>query len=231
MSSVFVGKVTHIDHHVIGEGDTADFQREQMLRGDVPDLVKVRVETAVCSPWVFSDPFKEGYRYVVYATKDSRDGVLQVNSCSRVASIDEDTSESKQDANYWSGIAAMKGSSIVFGTVKRYTGEKKSHGFHELDEEKVFNVEPVLGEEVRVAGEGKKMSTRTDESGRYELRDLQPGHYTVSVHNPARPLLDTQREIDLWPKGCAEVDFRKTADGETVFDDSVRSAEPPSVGR
>jgi hypothetical protein len=90
-------------------------------------------------------------------------------------------------------------------------------------------VEPVQAEEIRVAGEGKTVSTQTDTKGRYELRDLRPGHYTLSVHNPARPLADTRHEFDLLPKGCAELDFRRTVAGETVFDDSVRSADPPSL--
>jgi len=228
VSAVFVGTVTNIDRRPIGEGDTVELQPVHILRGNVASPVKVEIETARCSPWVFSDPFADGQRYIVYAAKGSSDGVLRINACSRVASIGDP--DSQQDVRYWSGIAAIRDNSVVFGTVKQYAGEKESHGFHELDEEKVFVVEPLEGEEIQITGEGKKIFTTTDLTGRYEVRGLTPGHYTVSVHNFARPLFRTAHEVEIPPKGCAEVDFRRMpGTGETVFHDSGRSAAPPQV--
>ncbi len=222
ISSVFMGKVTRVDRKYLGEGDTAQFQVEKVFRGELGSLITARVETAVCSPWVFADPLKDDQEYVVYAMKDSDPSVLRINSCTRVVPM----GNAKDDLAYWNSLK-LTDHVTVFGTLKANSAARKSHEFHELDEEKYFVIVPLANEEVRIEGEGRTYSTQTDSTGRYELRDLSPGNYAISVHNPARPQSLTVHEVNIPSKACAEVDFRRTPAGETVFDETVRSATPP----
>ena len=62
------------------------------------------------------------------------------------------------------------------------------------------------GANVSVLGP-KRMSLVTDKLGHYEVSDLPPGKYDVSIDVPFATYPAKSQTVDLVERGCAEVNF------------------------
>ena len=156
--------------------------------------------------------FKEGGRYLVYASR-ARDGAGLVTSiCSRTRLL----SQAADDIAFLQTLSTPGGPRArVYGTVTHWerdlaTGQPINHG-------------PVPDVVINARGGGNAFDTVTDAQGRYEVR-VPPGTYEVSAWPPGRfSSGDRKYTAELRdPRSCVAADF--TVRIETRLRGTVRQA-------
>ena len=162
--------------------------------------------------------FKAGERYLVYGSRDPRDGKVYVGSCSGTKPLER----AAEDLAYARGAVAGKPAPGVAGRVERETRESAtSYRSHR----------PLDGVEVVVAGGGREAKARTDAEGRFSLFGLPPGAYDVSLRTPSElrhihgPAV---RRVEVAAGRCALADFFVTS-LSTVAGRVVNDAGEPAA--
>jgi len=141
-------------------------------------------------------PFVQGRTYLVDASMGQQDGVLHLDSCGHTGAADA-------AENLVRFLRATKDSqgAILFGIVKQYVGGKNFVARRN---------QPLSGAAITVSGDSSGQKTVvTDDTGWYEVRDLEAGEYTVRLSvGPGCSTPSKERRIDLSINDCAQVDFR-----------------------
>jgi hypothetical protein len=149
--------------------------------------------------------FRPGVRYLIVATR-LEDGRLVVSRCSLTRPI----SEADGFLEYIGALNRPDAQSRIWGQVTTPAARIESGR----------GLEPMPGARVWASGPVQR-STATDSAGRYVLRDLPPGAYSVNAEAPASLVLRLQSDMssdtvtleDRNTPACAEVNFRATYTG------------------
>jgi hypothetical protein len=153
--------------------------------------------------------FKQGERYLVYAYQNSDDKTFHTNICSGTAPI----SEAKDALTYLRGIIKLPSGGTVFGEINR---ERKRTGKSEP------TFEPVPKAEVILETGGRRFRAVSDANGKFELRGIPQGRYTVHTNPPtnySRADVMTEESRNEWElevpgQGCLQTWFVARLDGE-----------------
>ncbi len=149
-------------------------------------------------------PFKEGERYVVYASRQKPGAPLQVYICSRTRPI----AEAAEDLLFFKSLSNTTGSPRVFGTITHtepgtIRNDGRQHG-------------PVANVRVTLRNDTAAYQAATDAKGRYELAGMPPATYQLSVEpTPELTLHDGSKQtINLSDRhSCVEKNFVLHFDG------------------
>jgi len=177
-SIVFIGKV--LETGTSGPG-TLMLQVERVYKG-VP-LGQERV-TIFKSGTCHTTECRPGERYVVYASGDIKD-VLYGYPCSRTRHI----SWAQEDLKYLNGLPRAPRGSRIYGSIYSVDPD---------DDQRTFP-----GVRIEIAGEGIVRRVLSDGQGRYEVRGLSPGKYTVRAKISGWEAGD-EEPVEVPERGCAE---------------------------
>lgn len=210
VDAVFSGKVLSRSSFSVEEklGDSK-YRREQVLaRFSLGESYRGNVagpEVEVVTGMGGGDcgyHFKEGERYLVYASRDARTGTLYAGICSRTRPL----SEAAEDLDYFRSIPpAGSGSSITGRVIKQLIA---------LADENQFTTSYVGGVKITAEGGGRRAETTTDQEGRYRIAGLAPGRYKVRADLPPNLNDAPEYEVEVADRGCAGADFYAQLDGE-----------------
>lgn len=162
--AVFIGKLERIKRlknqwDNVYEYAALHFVVEQAYRGVSGKRVVVAVATdTLCEP-----KFKTGKRYIMYASLDKPTRQLFTGACRRVGLAENMRQE---EVDYLRKVTYEGVQETISGRVveNRYTG--------------------LPGISVRLKGNGKQVTTRTDKSGKFSFSLPGPGYYEVQVSVP-----------------------------------------------
>ncbi|HKV36591.1 MAG TPA: hypothetical protein VJP89_19775 [Pyrinomonadaceae bacterium] len=211
--AVFVGTVTSVKQQPMKlEGEdlnvqVAVVQVDEAFKGvKAPELIFHSYEIS-CDM-----VYKEGQRWLFYATYDKKGKSWYVAGCGR-------TRNAEYAANDLLYLRALPGAAEK----TRIAGALWNQGDHK----------PLMGVKVKLIGERETHEVFTDKNGVYEMYGLAPGQYVVKPEIPLNLKLrsafgativdlrdQTRRRVDLNEKSCAGVDFyfaENTAVKGTVF--------------
>jgi hypothetical protein len=124
------------------------------------------------------------------------DGTLTVTSCGGTKKLRDAT----KDVTYLRSWASRPEGSNLFG--QAWIRVNKDNPEHMVG----FLGRGLKGANVSVLGP-KRMSLVTDKLGHYEVSDLPPGKYDVSIDVPFATYPAKSQTVDLVERGCAEVNF------------------------
>src|SRR5262249_1787677 len=146
--------------------------------------------------------FHRGQYYLVYAYRDPQTGRLSVSSCSRTRLL----SNAAEDLAYFRAVPQEPPGSAMRLKVSRSSRdpvdlEKYSHG-------------PLPALKLIVDGPSGHLEAATGTSGAHEFSGLPPGHYKVHAEIPERLASFSQLELDVYDRGCAEVEFSSRFNGQ-----------------
>lgn len=173
-NAVFIGTVTRIDLNTrfsdLNENDTSQrvFVRvEEAFTGTRTGAVFVLDQPGrKCTP-----KFNVGGKYLLYANFDKKGKTWEVSGCGRTALVERAT----DDLHYLRALPKALGRTRISGVVEHFdTTPKDGFSF----------VSAVPGVKVKITGEGKTVETITDAEGFYEVYDLPPGDYGISIEIP-----------------------------------------------
>ena len=163
--------------------------------------------------------FKQGGRYLVYASRAQDGAGLVTSICSRTRPL----TEAADDLRFLQTLSAPGGTRArVYGTI--------THWERDLATSQPIEHGPVPDVLVSVRGPGNAFEGVTDAQGRYEVM-VPPGTYEVSVWPPARfSSRHLQRNAELRdPRSCVVADFNVRID--TRIRGAVRDASgAPAAG-
>jgi hypothetical protein len=201
--AVFVGTVTAIATRKVPLEGLPDqrFDRhfvqlavERIGRGVQGNVVEV--QTGVGGGDCGVD-FKIGQRYVVYASRNTKDGSLGTGICSRTRLA----SEAAQDLAYLSAVPAAASGARISGTI--------DHWEHDPVARQTVKYGGVPDVQVLVRGQAGVFSGMTDAQGLYAIGGVPAGGYDVEVLPP--PLFSTRylsRKVEITDaRACRVEDF------------------------
>jgi len=176
-----------------------DFADVQVYRGqDATTSVLTAGSGAACGY-----QFKQGERYLVYATRQVDGKELVTGICSRTRLL----AEASEDLGFLQTLSSSRGTGArVYGTITHWernlsTGEPKKYG-------------PVRDVFVSVVGPAGTFSASTDDRGQYQVT-VPPGKYEIrvlpSAEYVARYLHQSVEVGDV--RACAVADFSMQFDG------------------
>jgi hypothetical protein len=212
-SAVFVGSVTGAetvsierDVYAIGKGREKITEKEKVFRFLLEQVYKgvegleTQVQTGPALGGDCGYPFKNGERYLVYAYRDSKTGVLHTSICSRTAAV----SDASDDLNFLRGLPESASKTRISGTVRRYINEHDTTGFR--------RTQSLPSVKVIVSSQGKRYEAVTNDDGVYQLVGLPPGTYKVEADLPgnlSRPI----QSVNLAQGDCAQADIMSESNG------------------
>jgi hypothetical protein len=216
--AIFLGKVLSVSYTAFGLGqDEVVLEVEEAFRGvsDTRVMLRTNHRESFCG-----FPFEKGKRYVVYAHSNSK-GELSTDICQRTRAVEY----AKEDLAYLRSLPTLPPKSWIYGTVKRYTYDRKFvprfkpsiMDHYRPPEEEYRAMAPMVGQKIVIepdapagmkVGSGKRHEVIVDSKGNYELRDIEPGIYQISVIFPRNLQQSLPRPVVLVPRGCAREDFR-----------------------
>ena len=149
-------------------------------------------------------PFKEGERYVVYASRAKPGEPLRTSICSRTRPI----LEAAEDLLFFKSLANTTGSARVFGSIRHTepgtpTRDGRNYG-------------PVANVRLTLRSDAATFHATTDAKGRYELVGMPPATYQLTVEPPPELVSYDGRNqtINLGDRhSCAEKNFILHFDG------------------
>lgn len=145
--------------------------------------------------------FRIGDPYLVYAYRN-QSGQAVASICSRT----RPAATASEDLEYIRGLANRAPGATLSGSVQQLR--------RNLETEQTQRLGPLSDIEIVVEGEGLTLRAQTDKHGRYSLSDLAAGRYKVRPILPAKlSTYDVVREVVLYDRGCAAVDFHVTDNG------------------
>ncbi|MBA3406406.1 MAG: hypothetical protein H0U13_17270 [Gemmatimonadaceae bacterium] len=196
-SAVFAGEVIDITpvpstkEPQLALGRVVRFRVKQTFRGELPGEIDVRTGSGGgdCGYTFF-----KGTYYLVYAHLQS--GQLATGICSRTQSL----AQAGDDLAYFKIAYAPTEAGRIVGRVVRQ--------FVKVDDPFL----PLSGYTVTASDGKKEWKTSTGPDGRYELKAIPPGLYTVEVAVPAGESANRYHGRELIdPRGCIGADFYVTA--------------------
>lgn len=212
-SAVFVGSVTgasvvSVEQEVvaIGKGREKITYQEKVFRFSLEHVYKgvegleTQVQTGPALGGDCGYPFENGERYLVYADRDSKTGMLHTSICSRTAAV----SMASDDLDFLRGLPESALKSRISGTVSRYTNENDKAGFR--------TIQLLSSVRVIVSGQGKRYEAVTNNDGVYQLVGLPPGSYKVEADLPGN-LSHPTRSVNLAQGDCAQADILTESSG------------------
>lgn len=145
--------------------------------------------------------FKDGERYVVYAHfRKINDGSLSV-TYNRTRPI----AQASEDLQFIRALRTAKPGGRVYGQAKEYKNELEDRG-------NIRPVGPIANAKIVVEGMGRKRVTFTDSEGRYQIKGLPAGEYSVQAVFPSRFITYPPQKVRITNRGCAELDFNTEKD-------------------
>ena len=160
--------------------------------GDIQSVVTSVADGASCGYG-----FKPGERYVVYASRSNPGEPLITGICSRTRPV----AEAAEDLLFFKTLSGTKSNARVFGSI--------THLEFDLAGRDVRHHGPVPNVRLTLQSPAATFQATTDAAGRYELADLAPATYQLSVEAPPEfSAADLKRTIELTDnRGCAEANF------------------------
>ena len=212
-SAVFVGSVTDAsvvsveqEVYALGKGRDRIEYKEKVFRFSLEQVYKgvegsqTQVQTGAALGGDCGYPFKNGERYLVYAYRDSKTGLLHTSICSRTAAV----SKASDDLDFLRGLPDSALKTRISGTVRRYTNEYDTTGFR--------TIQPLPSIRVIISSQGKRYEAVTNDDGVYHLVGLPPGKYRVEADLPGNLSHPTQ-DVNLAKGDCALADILTKSDG------------------
>lgn len=212
--AVFVGTVTSVKQQMMklqGEdlnGQVAVVQVDEAFKGvNSPELTFHSYETSC------DINYKEGQRFLFYASYIKKEKAWYVPACGRTSSLER----AADDLLYLRALPGASEKTRISGSLWNRADNK-----------------PVTGVKVKLIGERDTHEVFTDKNGVYEMYGLPPGRYIIAAEAPASLKLSliissgmlvnlkdqTRGRVDLSEKSCAEANFYFTENTEikgTVF--------------
>jgi hypothetical protein len=150
--------------------------------------------------------FTPGGRYMVYAYRSEKGGLLYTGICSRTRPLDE----ASEDIEYFKNIPVPGTGASIMGKVTLTTASLKNQdGRMQLKE-----LEGVRITAVSVSGAGRTFEAVTNSTGKFSMSGLPPGKYKVTADLADGVSNYRTREVELVDRGCAGVDFWARENGE-----------------
>jgi hypothetical protein len=146
-------------------------------------------------------PFTEGTQYLVYASRNEKDGRLAVSICSRTAPL----AEASDDIAYIRGLANAATGGTIFGSATRFARNLREGGS--------TKVGPIAGMKVVATSGNRRVEAVTGEDGRFRFEALSPGTYRVEASVPAGLTPQESQEVRVADRGCAEIVYLACSDG------------------
>ena len=211
--AVFVGTVTSVKQQPMKlygkdlNGQLAVVQVDEAFKGvKASELTFHSYETS-CDML-----YKEGERWLFYASYDKKQKSWYVGGCGRTRNLEH----AANDLLYLRALSGAAEKTRLAGVVWNQGDEK-----------------PLMGVKVKLIGERETHEVFTDKNGVYEMYGLAPGKYVITPEIPLNLKLSlaigttvlelrdqTGRRVDLKEKSCAGIDFyftENTAIKGTVF--------------
>ena len=187
--AVFVGTAVDVSEILRAEGGDAPprgfrarVRVEETFRGlevSVGSEVVVNGQDYTDCSYVF----EKGTRYVIFALR--RKGRLHVHLCTGTKPVEF----AQEDLEFLRGLATTALVGSVYGEIRVW--EK---------------TDTVNGVRVLLRGQGIERETTTDEKGRYEIRDLPPGEYTIEVDSGGK-FRRKSLAVKIVPHSCQRMNF------------------------
>lgn len=137
--------------------------------------------------------FQLGGQYVVYAYRDNTNR-LYTGICSRTRLA----SDADADLAYVRDLPKLEPGGTISGEIK----------LQRRSETDGYDVTPLKGVKLLLAGRGKDYEAITDEKGNYKVSGVQPGTYRVTVKLPEGTSVHrAEQEVEVSGKGCAQASF------------------------
>ncbi len=193
---IFTGRV--VDATRAGLGSTYTFEVTEVFRGMPARRVQVSAgnDGASCGY-----QFQIGEEYLVYANEDN--GVLSTNLCNGNKVLQDAASDLRYLRRMGSRLASPPLPAYVSGFVTNREVE-----LHPEEEPRW----PVRGAEVVARTEtGLTARATTGPAGEFELPDLPPGRYQITVNGPGRYESRQPTTLDLAAGSCEIIAFLNTA--------------------
>ncbi len=146
--------------------------------------------------------FKQGERYLVYASRSTEGAELATGICSRTRPLAEAT----DDLQFFQTFSAPSEGARLYGTV--------THVERDITTQEPRDYGAVRNLRVNVIGTGTVVDTWTDDAGRYEVR-LPPGKYEVTfLPGPAFSTKYMTHSVELPDaRACSALDWSVRYDG------------------
>lgn len=201
-SAVFAGEVIDITpvpstrEPQLALNRVVRFRVKQTFRGELPGEIDVRTGSGGGD---CGYPFIKGTSYLVYAQLHA--GQLGTGICSGTRPL----AQAADDLEYFRVADSPTQAGRIFGTVVRQAVKAEDP------------LLPLSGYTVTASDGKKEWKASTGPDGRYELKGIPPGLYTVEVTVPAGESVNRYRERELIdPRGCIGADFYVRAVGPAL---------------
>jgi hypothetical protein len=224
---VFIGTVTRASYsetYQKGEGEDrwnyrdriAHFTVEESFRGKIGPEVDVIAIEMLPTPTTLGDgsagtkmmedsdcnyKFKQGERYLVYAQlRKTNDGTLMVGF-NRTRPL----AQAEDDLAFIRALDHAEPGGLIYGQAKQTKRDLADGG-------NTKSVGPVALVKVVAEAEGRHYETYTDSEGRYQLKGVEPGEYSVQAQFPPELTTYPPQKVRVSDHGCAQHDFHTQAD-------------------
>jgi len=194
----------------------AHFSVESIFRGKLGPQVDVIAQEILATPITLPDgrpgmrtmsdydcnyTFKEGQRYIVYAHfRKTNDGTLWVGF-NRTRPL----AQAEDDLAFIRALDHAEPGGLIYGQAKQTKRDLADGG-------NTKSVGPVALVKVVAEAEGRHYETYTDSEGRYHLKGVDPGEYSVQALFPSELSTYPPQKVRVSDHGCAQRDFHTEAD-------------------
>jgi hypothetical protein len=189
---------------------------DEVYRG--PSAKTIKVYTASSSA-ACGYAFREGQRYLIYASTAGKDEQLVVSLCSSTKPAEY----AEKDLAYLRSLPSLAPTSAIIGTVWRYTHDPSFKpkfqpslmDHYRPPEQEYMAMKPEPGFTVLAKAQDEtEHKAIADGEGNWRFPDLPPGRYTL--HPQIREGVYVHpffSGVEIAPKGCALVNIRLESDG------------------
>lgn len=181
----------------VSEAGAVRFTVEEVFKGNVINVTTIQIPSHAgtsCGTYGLT----RGERYLVYAYGDENDALLYTGVCTRTKPTN--SPYANQDLDFLRNLPPAGTGGNLRG---RVSADLKVAGITWLSDVKV-NIKNADNEVVTV---------RTDQEGKFEVRKLKPGKYTVEPEFPANYLpANKSAEVFIEDRGTADVGFGAVLD-------------------